>query len=176
MMQKTRSPFLVIKKSKLHGKGAFATKNIPKKTKVIEYVGEKIKRKEGDRREKLQELKAKNKKNAGVVYIFELNNNYDIDGSVVWNTAKYINHSCNPNCETDIIKNHIWIIAIKNIKKGKELTYDYGYDIDDFEKHPCKCKSKNCVGFILDKKYWKRIKKPVRKKLDQNAKIDKLRI
>jgi SET domain-containing protein len=68
---------------------------------------------------------------------------------VSWNLAKYINHSCDPNCETDIIRGKIWINAIKDIKKGEELTYDYGYDMDCYEDHPCRCDSKNCVGYIV---------------------------
>ena len=87
------------KLSKVHGTGLFAKKNIKKKSKVIEYIGAKVTKKEGDRRADKQIAKAsKNKKN-GMVYIFELNSRYDIDGSYMYNTARYINHSCDPNCE-----------------------------------------------------------------------------
>ena len=69
------------------------------------------------------------------MYIFELNKKYDIDGFFRYNKARYINHSCNPNCEVDIINDRIWISSIKNIRKGQELSYDYGYEFDkeDFE-------------------------------------------
>merc|ERR1712167_421045 len=74
---------------------------------------------------------------------------YDIDGGVLRNHARFINHSCDPNCEVEITNNEIWISAIKNIKKDTELTYNYGYPFDsDFEDHICKCGSKKCVGYI----------------------------
>ena len=145
-----------LKKSKVHGIGIVALKNISKKTNVIEYIGEKISKKEGDRRSSERIKKYLNKENEGSVYIFELNKKYDIDGSPMYNNARYINHSCNPNCEVDIIDNKIWIIAIKNIKKGEELSYDYGYvfDKDDFKEHVCKCASKKCIGYIIAKDDW----------------------
>ena len=102
-----------------------------------------------------------NSNRTGSVYIFELNKKYDIDGSVSYNKAKYINHSCNPNCEVDIINNQIWISSIKNIKKGDELSYDYGYefDKDDYKDHVCKCGSKICIGFIISSDDWPKYKK-----------------
>jgi len=83
---------------------------------------------------------------------------------VSWNLAKYINHSCDPNCETDIVRGKIWISAIKDIKKGEELSYDYGYDMHCFEDHPCRCNSKNCVGFIVRSNLRWRIRKKLAKK------------
>ena len=159
-----------VKKSPIHGTGVFATKNIPKNTNIIEYIGEKVTKSEGDRRSSQRIKKYINSPFNGSVYIFELNKKYDIDGFVSYNKAKYINHSCNPNCEVDIIKDQIWISSIKNIKKGTELSYDYGYsfDLDDFRDHVCKCGSKNCIGFIISsdewKKYLKYIKKIINKK------------
>ena len=108
----------------------------------------------------------------GSVYIFELNKKYDIDGSVSYNKAKYINHSCNPNCEVDIVDNRIWISSIKNIKKNDELSYDYGYefDKDDFRDHICKCGEKNCIGYIISSDDWKNyfnfIKKIIKKRIN----------
>ncbi|RLE47727.1 SET domain-containing protein, partial [Candidatus Woesearchaeota archaeon] len=75
------------------------------------------------------------------------------------NTARWINHSCNPNCETININGHIWIVALRDIRKGEELSYDYGYSLDDFEEHPCHCGSKNCVGYIVAEKYRKKLRK-----------------
>ena len=145
-----------VKKSPIHGTGVFATKNIPKNTNIIEYIGEKVTKSEGDRRSSQRIKKYINSPFNGSVYIFELNKKYDIDGFVSYNKAKYINHSCNPNCEVDIIKDQIWISSIKNIKKGTELSYDYGYsfDLDDFRDHVCKCGSKNCIGFIISSDDW----------------------
>ena len=99
------------------------------------------------------------------MYIFELNKKYDIDGSPLYNKARYINHSCSPNCEVDIIKNEIWISSIKSIKKGEELNYDYGYpfDKDDFSDHKCKCKTKKCIGYIISQDDWSKYKKHIKK-------------
>ena len=101
----------------------------------------------------------------GMVYVFELNKKYDIDGGVARNYARFINHSCDPNCEVEITDNHIWISSIKRIKKGSELTYNYGYSFDtDYEEHICKCGSKKCVGYILSDDDWPKLKKNLKKK------------
>ena len=154
-----------VKKSKVHGTGIFATENITKNQAIIEYIGEKISKAEGDKRSSERIKKYLKKKNEGSVYIFELNKRYDIDGSPKYNNARYINHSCNPNCEVDIIKNQIWISSIKNIKKNEELSYDYGYsfDKDDYQDHICKCGSKNCIGFIISQDDWSKYKKFLKK-------------
>jgi len=149
------------KKSRVHGKGVFAKQDIKKDTKIIEYVGEKVSKAEGDKRSSLRIKKYLNSNETGSVYIFELNNKFDIDGSVSYNEARFINHSCNPNCEVDIVKGQIWISSIKNIKKNQELTYDYGYpfDKDDYRDHICKCYSNNCIGYIISKDDWSKYKK-----------------
>jgi len=148
------------KKSHVHGRGLFAVQNIKKGSKVIEYIGDKVTKKEGDKRADKQIKQYKKNQNNGMVYIFELNKLYDIDGSVAYNHAKLINHSCNPNCEVEIINNEIWISAIKNIKKYTELSYNYGYSYDtDYVDHICKCGSSKCVGYILDEDHWPKLKK-----------------
>jgi len=153
------------KKSPLHGSGLFAKTNIKKGQKVIQYIGDKVTKREGDKRADKQIRKAKKDKNNGMVYVFELNKRYDIDGDVDYNFAKFINHSCNPNCEVDIIDNEIWISSIKRIKKGAELFYNYGYPFDtDFVDHICKCGSHNCVGYILSDNDWPKLKKELKKK------------
>ncbi len=161
-----------VKKSKVHGNGVFATREIPKGTKIIEYVGDIVTKSEGDRRSGRRIKKYLNSKKTGSVYIFELNKTHDVDGFVKRNKAKYINHSCNPNCEVDVINNEIWISSTKNIKLGAELTYDYGYafDSDDYKDHLCKCGSKDCIGFIISsdqwEKYLKHVKRIVKKKIN----------
>ena len=158
-----------VKKSNVHGSGIFASKDIKKNTKIIEYIGEKVLKSEGDKRSARRLKKYLNSSLTGSVYIFELNAKYDIDGSPYYNKARYINHSCNPNCEVEIEDNHIWITSIKKIKKDEELSYDYGYefDKDDFRDHICKCGSKNCIGFIISSddcgKYLKYITKLIKK-------------
>ena len=153
------------KKSGVHGSGLFASQNIKKGSKIIEYVGDKVTKKEGDRRADIHLNKAKRNINNGMVYVFELNKRYDIDGSVKYNLARLINHSCSPNCEVVIDNNEIWILAIKKIKKNAELSYNYGYAYDeDYVDHICKCGSSKCVGYILDEDHWLKLKKAKKKK------------
>ena len=148
------------KNSKVHGTGLFATTNIKKGVQILEYIGDKVTKREGDKRADKQIKKAKKYKKNGMVYVFELNKKYDIDGDVKTNYAKLINHSCAPNCEAEIKKNRIWIVAIKNIKKNQELNYNYGYPYDsDYIDHICKCGSSKCIGYILDEDEWKKLNK-----------------
>lgn len=162
----------IVKKSVIHGSGVFATKNIRKNTKIIQYIGEKVTKKEGDRRSEKRIKKFLNSNSTGSVYIFELDKKYDIDGSPYYNKARYINHSCKPNCEVDVINKEIWISSISNIKRGDELFYDYGYsfDKDDYKDHVCKCGSKDCIGFIISSdqwgKYLKHLKNIIKKKIN----------
>ena len=152
------------KKSKIHSSGLFAKKNITAGTKIIEYKGPKITKAHSDRIADIH-IAANQKKGAnGAVYIFTLNKTHDINGKVSWNTAKYINHSCDPNCEADITRGKIWISAIKDIKKDDELSYDYGYDMDCYEDHKCRCGSKNCIGYIVRSNLRWRVEKKLKDK------------
>src|SRR3989344_6306745 len=138
--------FVEIRYSKIHGNGGFAKRKIKKGRRIIEYIGTKV--------TKTQAEKISGKV---VIFLFEIDDKWDIDGSVPENTARFINHSCDPNCTFDIIKGRIWIKARRNIKKGEELSYNYGFDLDGYEEYPCKCGAKNCVGYILDKDNWKKL-------------------
>jgi len=162
-----------VKKSKVHGNGVFSTQKIKKNKRIIEYIGEKINKSEGDKRSELRIKKYLKSKTHGSVYIFELNKRYDIDGSPIYNKARYINHSCDPNCEVDIIKGRIWISSIRDIQKGEELSYDYGYsfDKDDYKDHICKCGFKNCIGYIISSDDWPKYKRFVKNK--KNGRINK---
>ena len=152
-------PIVTLKKSSIHNVGLFTNVGIAKGTRFIEYVGEKITMKEAGRRvDASQEIHNSNQTN-GAVYIFELNSRYSIDGNVPYNTARYINHSCDPNAKTDVIRGKIWIIAIRDIKAGEEITYNYGYDFsDEYKTHPCACGTDKCVGFILHKDLWPQLR------------------
>ena len=92
--------------------------------------------------------------------MFNLNSRYDLDGDFEYNTARLINHSCNPNCEVTGKGLKLWIFALRDIKRGEELSYDYGFGFDeDFKQFPCKCGAKNCVGYIVRSESRWRIKK-----------------
>jgi hypothetical protein len=124
--------------SRIAGQGLFAEQDIKQGTKIIRYIGEKISREESERRLA-----------AGNVYIFGLNEHYSIDGDTPRNIARFINHSCDPNCQTEQFGNTIWIVAIRDIAVGEELTYNYGYEIDDQPAEPCHCGAQTCCGYIL---------------------------
>ena len=162
-----------VKNSKIHGKGIVASRNIKKGTKIIQYVGEKISKKEGDKRSGNRIKKYLKSNKTGSVYIFELNKKYDIDGFFGYNKARYINHSCNPNCEVEISNDQIWISSIKRIKKGEELSYDYGYTFDknDYKDHECKCGSKYCIGYIISSDDWKKFLKHIEKNINKLKKL-----
>ena len=144
--------------SKIHGGGLYANKDIPAGTRVIEYVGERITKAESERREK-KRMASRADGEDGCVYIFELNARHDIDGEVKWNTARLINHSCDGNCEPLAIRGRIWIVALRDIKQGEELGYDYGFDLSEWRKHPCLCGSPECAGYIVKKSQRWRVRK-----------------
>jgi hypothetical protein len=114
------------------GLGLFATAPIEKGAFIIKYWGRRISTKEADALDNR--------------YLFELNSRWTIDGSTRRNIARYINHSCRPNAESDIVKGSIIIRAIKNIKPGDEITYDYGKDHFEGFIRPKGCKCVKCAG------------------------------
>ena len=147
------SPYCQPSGSPIHHRGLFATRTISKDTEIIEYVGEKISKEEADERgQALMETSAGTDDPS--VYIFILNDQYDIDGNFEYNTARLINHSCQPNCEAQIVDDEeIWIVALRTIQKGEELTFDYGFDLEHYEDHPCHCGAPKCVGYIVAKEH-----------------------
>jgi uncharacterized protein len=144
---------LGVGQSRIAGKGLFAAQNIKKGTRIIQYAGPKI-----PKRESLARLAQ------GNVYIFSFNDRFDIDGKDLKNTARYINHSCDPNCEVEITKRSIWIVALRDITAGAELSYNYGYGIEAYEEHPCRCRAENCCGYMLAKEHWHLLPKRRRKR------------
>jgi SET domain-containing protein len=140
-------PLVVFKKSKIHGTGGFARADIRRGIRIIEYVGPKLTKAKAQ-----AELAKQN------YYIFTLDDDYDIDGSVEWNPARFINHSCKPNCEVEIDRDRIWVLARRSIKAGEELTYNYSYDLDDYEDRPCNCGARECVGYMVAEQYFKTLR------------------
>jgi len=146
-----------IKKSNIDKKGLCASKDIKEGTKIINYIGKIISKKETEKNTKFNNEKD--------IYLFNLNNRYDLDGDFKFNTARLINHSCDPNCEVEGVGLKLWISAIKNIKKGEELTYDYGFSYDkDYKQFPCKCGKQNCAGYIVRSGSRWRIKRKFKKR------------
>jgi len=145
----TSSPYIEVLESRIHNRGVFARTIIPAGKRIIEYVGERVTKIEGQRRAEAAIERAEEDSGKGFVYVFELNKRYDIDGDVDWNTARWINHSCEPNCEALTLNGRIWIVALTDIDPGEELSYNYGYDIAVCEDHPCRCGADGCVGFIV---------------------------
>lgn len=154
----TTTPWAEVRGSAIHGRGMYAVKTIPAETRIIAYDGEHITKAESDRRE-VKRLAREKAGGDGCVYIFELNKRHDIDGSMAWNTARLINHSCKPNCRTEIIRGTIWIVAKRDVAEGEELFFDYRYGMENWRGHPCRCGTDRCVGFIVAGEYRWRIRK-----------------
>jgi uncharacterized protein len=112
------------------GLGLYTTEPIKKNVYIIEYTGTKLNNKQRDER--------------GGRYLFEINSRLTIDGSSRKNIARYINHSCRPNCDIEIKKQKVYIVAKKNIQLGEELTYDYGKEYFDAFIKPMGCKCTAC--------------------------------
>jgi uncharacterized protein len=134
---------LVFKESPIHGRGGFARTAIPKGTRIVEYFGEPI-----SKAESLRRCEGNNE------YIFALSTELDLDGNVPWNSARLINHSCAPNCEAELADERIWIVASRDIQRGEEITFNYGYDLEDYWDYPCRCGSPNCVGYIVVEEFF----------------------
>ena len=126
------------RRSKIHGWGVYATETIPKNTRIIDYAGEKISNQESLRRERRYIRKRR-------VWCFKLTNRTVIDAAVGGNVARFINHSCRPNCYVHIIGGVIWIRAARKIRSGEELTYNYHTDGEGLIE--CRCRP-GCQGLI----------------------------
>ena len=128
--------------------GCFAIAPIAKGVRLIEYVGERISKAESTKR-----CEADNQ------YIFSINDEFDLDGNVGWNPAKFINHSCAPNCEAELDDCRVWIVALRDIEPGEEITFNYGYDLEGYEDHPCRCGAPNCVGYMVAEEFFPHVLK-----------------
>ena len=147
--------------SAIHGKGVYAARDIPRGTRIVEYTGERITKAEARRREEAR-LERLRSGGDGCVYVFDVNKRYDLDGRSTDNLARLINHSCEPNCRSENIRGHIWIIAAKDIPFGQELTFDYGFPFSEWRMHPCRCGAPTCVGFIVNQPQRWRVRKILR--------------
>jgi SET domain-containing protein len=126
------------RRSKIHGWGVYATRTIPKNTRIIDYAGEKISNQESLKRERQYRKR-------GHLWCFKLTHRTVIDAAVGGNMARFINHACRPNCYVHITGGIIWIRAARTIRQGEELTYNYHTDSE--EQIICRCRPE-CQGLI----------------------------
>jgi uncharacterized protein len=126
-----RFPTIIRRKSRLHGFGVFALETINKNKRIIDYDGELIDHKESLKRE-TRYLKQ------GCIWCFTVNRRWVRDANVGGNMARFINHSCQPNCYSQVVGQTIWIRAARNIEAGEELTYDYHTDGE--KTIQCRCR------------------------------------
>lgn len=144
-----KQPF-EIRRSRIQGRGAFAIEPIRKGQRVIEYRGEPITHKEADRRYDADDAAGRHH-----TFLFILSDDIVLDARITKCDAKYLNHSCDPNCESIIEDGEIWIDCIKAIKPEEELVYDYqfefenNYDPEDIRYYACRCGTAKCRGTII---------------------------
>jgi SET domain-containing protein len=142
----------LVRKSGIHGRGVFAATRIAKGTRIIEYKGQRVTHDEVDRRY------ADVSETDSHTFLFEVDDHWVIDASVRGNAARWVNHGCNPNCETVEEDGRIFIEATREIPPGEELTYDYNITLE--ERHTprmkriwtCLCGAKRCRGTMLARK------------------------
>ena len=146
---RTAQPLIEVRASPLHGLGVFALRRIPRGTRVLEYLGERISHQEADRR---YEHKSADDNHT---FLFIADDTTVIDAGVGGNEARFVNHACDPNCESVIERARVFIDAVRAIAPGEELTYDYQIqreaddppDIDAV--FACRCGSRRCRGTMM---------------------------
>jgi SET domain-containing protein len=152
-------PRLITRSSDIHAAGCFALENIPEGTVVLEYTGERITKEEGDVRYDGRPF----------TYLFGIG-----DGAIVIDghgMAMFVNHSCDPNCETDEVEGRIFIKTLRDLKAGEEVTYDYWlYDGED--EAPCHCRSKSCRGSMYSPTELKRMERVAAKEAKEKKRAE----
>jgi len=162
----TTSDLIEVRRSDVHGLGVFAARHIPKGTRIIEYVGERVSHDEADRRYEEKDAADSH------TFLFIVDPKTVIDAGVDGNDARFFNHSCNPNCESTVEKRRVYIEAIRDVEPGAELTYDYQIqreadDPDNIDEvFACRCGFTQCRGTML----WPTERKPKRVKARKKAK------
>ena len=166
-----------VRRSGVHGKGVFALQDLAEGETLIEYVGEVISWDEA------QDRHPHDPQDPNHTFYFHVNEDRVIDALFGGNSSRWINHSCKPNCEADEENDRIFIKALRNIKAGEELNYDYGLIIDEpytkklKAEYPCWCGAKNCRGTLLSPKERKNTpkipsQKKARAKAQEKSKAD----
>jgi len=143
-------PMFVVRRSRIHGSGVYATRRIRKGTRIAEYLGERITHQEADERY------AAKGQDDGHTFLFVVSDKVVIDAGVNGNDARFINHSCDPNCEAVIEGGRVFVEATRTIQAGEELGYEYGLtwestdDPEELAAYACRCGAANCRGTMLD--------------------------
>lgn len=146
-----KAPLYVVRRSRIHGNGVYAARRIRKGTRIVEYLGDRISHAQADAR-----YEAKGQDD-GHTLLFVASDDVVIDAGVGGNEARFINHSCDPNCETVIEDERVFIEAIRTIQPGEELGYEYGLtwettdDPDELANYACRCGAVKCRGTMLDR-------------------------
>ncbi|XP_024947703.1 histone-lysine N-methyltransferase trithorax isoform X2 [Cephus cinctus] len=145
ILKETSKESVGVYHSHIHGRGLFCLRDIEAGEMVIEYAGEVIRASLTDKREKYYDSK-----NIGC-YMFKIDDHLVVDATMKGNAARFINHSCEPNCYSRVVdilgKKHILIFALRRIVQGEELTYDYKFPFEDI-KIPCTCGSRRCRKYL----------------------------
>ena len=165
------APMFVVRRSRIHGSGVYATRRIRKGTRIVEYLGERISHEDADNRY------AAKGQDDGHTFLFVVSDKIVIDAGVNGNDARFINHSCDPNCDTVIEDGRVFIEAKRTIQPGEELGYEYGLtwettdDPAELANYACRCGAKTCRGTMLDEEPLdrKQAKKKARKKARRKA-------
>ena len=145
-----RPPVFEVRHSAVHGFGVFAARRIRKGTTVIEYLGDRVSHAQADARYEDKDP------NDNHTFLFTVDAKTVIDAGVNGNEARYINHGCDPNCESTTVNRRVYIVAIRTIQPGEELSYDYRIqrDSDDApnvdDVYACRCGALNCRGSMLE--------------------------
>ena len=141
-----------IRRSPIQGRGAFATERIPAGTRLIEYAGERLTPAQAEAR--YPDVPGERHH----TFLFAIDDDVIVDAAVNGNAARWLNHSCDPNCDVVVEDGRLWIETIRDVRKGEELVYDYAQILE--ERHtpaakrrfPCHCGSKRCRGTMLARK------------------------
>ena len=165
-----RPPLFEVRHSPIHGYGVFAARRIRKGTTVIEYLGDRVTHAQADSRYEGKDP------NDNHTFLFTVDAKTVIDAGVNGNEARYINHGCDPNCESTAMNKRIFIEAIRTIQPGEELSYDYQIqrDSDDApnvdEIYACRCGARNCRGSMLEAA--KKTRQPARRTVSRASRKD----
>ena len=174
-----KNEYFEVRASNIEGTGCFAKQRIAKGTRIAEYKGEHITPAIALERYGREDECEDTGEPVPHVYLFTVSKRLIIDGGVNGSDARFINHSCDPNCETVVEGKHVYIESLRKIKEGEELTFDYALDIggeitkEDKKRYACLCGSENCRGTMLElpeKKKSKKSKDKAKEKAKEKAK------